>query len=140
MYRFFSFFGVDLRRSLTSTNILISSIATTFFLLLSVFEDMKGFWSSGKIDIIYLYNTAINSDLSIIILVLGAIPFASSFLEDMESNFLTYVICRGNTFVYCLSKIVTCMFVGVMSIVIGQVLFIISLMPFFNIYESILYE
>ncbi len=120
---FFNLLRVDLKRMILSSWFLIGSIGLAFMIAFSFWEDIL----RSPSDVIYFLYHGANSNLSILYLVLCALPTSMRFCEDYQSKFYRTSIIRSNFRDYFCSKVVSNIITSILCYGFGIFLFIFAL-------------
>lgn len=116
----------DFKRCFTSPWFAIAIIGVIFSYFLGDWGDLQ--YNFKSIDIVNFLDISSNigffSELTI---SLSAIPFAMSFCEDWNSQFIKSLIVRGKIATYSISKVITCIVSSIATIFLGKGLLLIFL-------------
>lgn len=120
---------VELQRSLCSISFLIASlgVCTVYYL---------GAW--GEIqhasDLLYLFRYSTQaSAFSMLIVLFCTVPYSTSFCTDWNSRYIRLCVIRSGYNKYSFAKVLACAVSSGFSIVLGMVLFFLSLAPWVSI-------
>jgi hypothetical protein len=117
-----SFFGclrMDLRRAFLSRSFLLSTLGMAAVYLYIVFSELITVHSGS---VYYLNMCMDSSDFSMLALLFCAVPYATSFCEDWNNQFVRPSCIRSGPGKYCASKIFVCAFSGGGTIVLAHIL------------------
>lgn len=116
----------DFKRCFTSVWFFVAIIGVGLSYFIGDFGDLGSEFS--RLDVLGFLNiSSAIGGFSELTILLGALPFAMSFCEDLSSNFIKFLVIRGNIFKYSLSKIITCISSSIASITLGRALLIFIL-------------
>ncbi|MEK4715880.1 hypothetical protein [Sporosarcina sp. FSL K6-5500] len=112
----------ELRRAFLSKAVLITMLASTLLVFIGMFGTFK--WiTGGGISIMYTflqgYNSGTASFLAITFPIIACIPFASSYLTDIQTGFNNYVQLRMKKSQYMITRLAVNALVGGVAIAIG---------------------
>lgn len=128
MTAFLKAFFTDLKRSLFSPSFIIMTIIAAASYLLSSVDEMKYSWNSKGVDVLYYWDMAQNIGYftSVSILCCTAIN-CTSFLNDYHSNYFRHCVMRSGKLSYTLSKYLSCVITGGLTLALGLIIFILIL-------------
>ena len=113
---------MDSSRAFISWNFLISIIGMVCILIWG--SDKDSIMDGNIIRQIWFSTYGVQF---LIIMLMGAIPYAGAMCEDMEYGYIRQLVLRGNLLSYCISKAVTIFMSALMSFVLGIIIFVIIL-------------
>lgn len=128
MTSFLKAFLTDIRCRIFSSSFAIMMIIAALSYLLSSIDEMKYAWDYSGADVLYFWNIAQNIGYftSISILCCTAIN-CTAFLNDYHSNFYRNCVLRSGKLSYTLSKFLSCVVIGGLTLALGLVIFILIL-------------
>lgn len=128
---FFSLLKADLYRALLSLNFIIPIIFTMFVMFISCF----GFISNTS-DVIYLLGHALTGSGSVLFILCIApiLPYGMSFASDMEDKAAHFWIIRSGVKNYAISKFLSSVIAGFLSVSISIVVFTWIMSSFFPLF------
>jgi len=134
MKEFFSLLKADLYRALFSLNFVIS-IASV---MLVMFISCSGFITDTA-NAIYLLGHALTGSGStlFILCIAPVLPYGMSFASDMEDKALPFWIIRAGTKRYAVSKFISAVIAGLLSVAISIVALPLIMSLFFPMYNDI---
>lgn len=116
----------DFKRCFTSPWFFISVIGIIISYFLGDWGDLK--YNLATQDVLSFMDISSHigyfSELTIL---LSALPYAMSFSEDWNSQFIKSLIIRGGVFKYAVSKIITCIVSAITAILLGTSMLIVIL-------------
>ncbi len=126
MRTFFKAFLTDLRRRIFSPGFVIMTIIAALSYILSSVDELRYAWNYSGADVLYFWNIAQNIGYftSVSILCCTAIN-CTAFLNDYRSNFYRSCVLRSGKLSYTLSKYLSCVVTGGLTLALGLVLFIL---------------
>ncbi len=102
----------------------LSIIGVTLLCFISVWEEIN----SVAGDVAYYFDIFIGLTMfKKLVVLFAAFPYVSSFCSDWKCQFIKPVVIRTGISKYVWSKIITCFVSGLLTVFIGQILFIILL-------------
>lgn len=118
----------DLRRRLFSPSFVIMTIVAALSYLVSSVDEMKYAWNSKGVDVLYFWDMAQNIGYftSLSILCCTALN-CTSFLNDYHSYYYRSCVLRSGKLNYALSKYLSCVVTGGLTLALGLVIFILIL-------------
>ena len=128
MTAFLRTFFSDIKRRFFSPSFWIMSIIAALSYLLSSVDELKYSWNSNSADVLYFWDMAQNIGYftSISILCCTAIN-CTTFLNDYHSNFYRHCVMRSGKLNYTLSKYLSCVVTGGLTLALGLVIFVLIL-------------
>lgn len=128
MTAFLKVFITDLKRSLFSPSFIIMTIIAALSYLLSCIDELKYSWNNNSADVPYFWDMAQNIGYftSVSILCCTAIN-CTSFLNDYRSNYYRHCVMRSGKLNYTLSRYLSCIVTGGLTLALGLVLFLLIL-------------
>lgn len=128
-------FATDLRRALLSWRFIISACGVS----LIMFAAVPGLLGDTSSSVFYLMDLSLpGSGLSSMVLcILPVFAFAISFASEWEEKAVSFWIVRTGVVRYTISKIVVSAVSGFMTIVVGMILFILVLRPWFPLFTTV---
>ncbi|KLE16320.1 ABC transporter permease [Clostridium sp. C8] len=117
----------DLKRCFTSIWFFIAVIGISLSYFLGDFGDLT--MNISRFDVLsFMKISSSIGYFSELTILLAALPFTMSFCEDIENNYIRFLIIRGNSFKYALSKIIVCIVSSFISVFVGKACIILFLM------------
>ncbi len=117
----FKYLRIDFFRAFCSIDFLLSILGVYICMYIGVLE--VGGWN---ISVLYVYDSVVYGMPYLLTIVFCAVPYSRGFYEDIESNFLRLLICRGGNFkCYTIAKCITIIFSSIITMVLGTFCFII---------------
>jgi hypothetical protein len=118
---------IDLYRAFVSVIFPLAVAGMAAILYASVRYVIVESTAEHHLDVATLHMMARTQGFNDIFYVLGALPFAASFCLDWNHQFLKPLLIRANMTLYAISKIIVCALSAFVTIVSGQVLFLLIL-------------
>ena len=128
MKNFFRALLTELKCRIFSLGFIIPVIFAALSYITSIIEDLKFMWNNN-LDVLYFWDMSQNIGYftSISILCCTALN-CTSFLNDYRSDYYRNAVLRSGKLNYTLSKYLSCVFCGGLTLCIGLELFIFVLM------------
>lgn len=128
MTTFLRTFFSDIKRRLFSPSFWIMTFIAAASYLLSSVDELKYSWNNNSADVLYFWDMAQNIGYftSISILCCTAIN-CTTFLNDYHSNFYRHCVMRSGKLNYTLSKYLSCVVTGGLTLALGVVIFVLIL-------------
>lgn len=102
----------------------LSIIGVTVLCFISVWQEIN----NGGGDVAYLFDIFIGLTMfKKLVVLFAAFPYVASFCSDWKCQFIKPVVIRTGISNYVWSKFITCFVSGILTVFIGQILFIIIL-------------
>jgi len=102
----------------------LSIIGVTILCFISVWEELNSFEGN----VVYYFDIFIGLTMfKKLVVLFAAFPYVASFCSDWKCQFIKPVVIRTGINKYVWSKIVTCFISGLLTVFIGEILFIILL-------------
>lgn len=122
--RLFKYVRMDVYRAFFSWRFLIATVFVALSLWFACLD--AGFFNS----VMTAYED-IGSGMSLLLVfIFCAYAYSSCFSEDFENSCYRYSVIRGNTWVYVLSKVITICLITTVSMILGTLIFVLSLSCF----------
>ena len=123
---------MDLRRAFLSRSFLISTLGMAAIYFYIVFNEIS---HGTSVVSVYYFNILMKaSDFSLLALLICAVPYAASFCEDWNNQFIRPSCIRSSADHYCASKVLVCALSGGSTVVlvhiIASILCIVSNLTF----------
>lgn len=120
---------VDLRRAICSKVFILSAVLLLLWQFMNCINILPSayFWSeSNTVSMVYVLNFAVTdtSAFAPLLLPIGAVPYACSFLTDRESGFEAQAVERVGTRTYGVSKVVSTAVSSFLAVTAAIVLFL----------------
>ena len=111
------------------------------YTIIEVLMNFNKDWLLSNIsyEAVKVMEVGLDNKLSMFVTIVSAFPFISSFCDEINSNFIRYVILRGGKIKYYISKLLCSMITGGMAIALGYGIFCIivsNIFPSINEYPS----
>lgn len=118
----------DIRCSLSSPSFVIMAVISALSYLLSSLDELRYSWDFSGADVLYFWNIAQNIGYftSASVLCCTAIN-CTTFLNDYHSNYHRNCVLRSGKLNYTLSKYLSCVVTGGLTLASGLVVFILIL-------------
>lgn len=131
---FISILRVDLRRAILSQNFMISML----FIILVMLISCSGFISDQS-DVLYLLVNALTGSGSFmfILCIAPIFPYGISFVSDMEDKAFSFWIIRTGVKKYGISKFITSVIAGFLTVGAGIYFFSLIMSIFFPLFTDI---
>lgn len=128
MKMFFGAFFTEIKRRLFSPSFVIMMLIAALSYFISGIDEMKFAWGKKGIDVLYFWDMAQNIGYftSLSILCCTALN-CTSFLNDFHSNYYRHCVLRSGKLNYTLSKYLSCVITGGMTLAFGLIIFILIL-------------
>lgn len=128
MTAFLKAFLTDLKRRIFSPCFAIMTVVAALGYLISSIDEMRYAWDYSGADVLYFWDIAQNIGYftSISILCCTALN-CTSFLNDYHSNYYRSCVLRSGKLNYTLSKYLSCVITGGLTLALGLVMFILVL-------------
>ncbi len=113
-----------IKQAIVNKSFLISVLACIFIFFSSCFDGILGLFNNGTdISSNFRYElilTALKSEAMIFALpIVCTLPFTTSFVDDIKSGYIKLYLHRSTKNHYVISKIISCILSGGLSLVIG---------------------
>ncbi|AEE96628.1 hypothetical protein [Mahella australiensis] len=131
--KFKNLFATDVRRALLSWRFLLSSSGVSCIMLGAVSGLLRKSDFSSIWYFMYL-SMGGSGTASIILSIIPVFTFAISFAIEWEEKAVYFWIVRAGIIRYTISKIVVSAISGFLTVVVGMILFIVILMPWFPLF------
>lgn len=123
MRNFLGSLRIDLQRAFLSGYFWLAILLVLLLNYVSVFMEIR---LNGSINAIYLLSTfCFGGDNTIVLLFLGSLPYAKSFVTDWNTQFLRFHLIRTSPDGYTWSKVITVFLSSAISIGMGFALTIL---------------
>ena len=128
MISFIKALSTDLKRRIFASSFAIMTVIAALSYLLSSIDEMKFAWDYSGADVLYFWDIAQNIGYftSLSILCCTALN-CTSFLNDYHSDYYRNCVLRSGKLNYTLSKYLSCVITGGLTLALGLVLFILIL-------------
>ena len=113
---------IDLKRAFCSKLFLVGLLCMIGVCYLNISWD-----NMNAPSVIYLVSGLAFGGFVQMIFVCGAIPYATSYLSDLENGYIRFLVIRGDLSSYLHSKIIVTALSGFVTVWIGKMLFALSL-------------
>lgn len=124
MKTFIRAFLTELKRRVLSLSFAVPVIIVTVAYMASIIEELKFMWNA-KTDVLYFYDMAQNIGFFTPISMLCCTALnCTSFLNDYRSDYYRSSVLRSGKLNYTLSKFLSCVFTGGITLFLGVALFI----------------
>lgn len=121
----------DLKRCFTSIWFFIAVLGISLSYFFGDFGDLTA--NTSRFDVLsFMKISSSIGYFSELTILLSALPFTMSFCEDIENNYIKFLIMRGNSFKYALSKTIVCILSSLISVFLGKacvILFLTTKLP-----------
>lgn len=130
---FISLLKADLYRALISLNLVISAV----FIIFVMYISCSGFIKETS-DVLYLFGNALTGSGSILFILCIApiLPYGMSFVEDVEDKALTFWVIRSGIEKYSISKFLSSVIAGFLSVATGMIVFTLIMSIFFPLFNG----
>lgn len=99
---------LDLRRSVCSLRFLFGVFSILVWMIVNIGYELLHYDCALESGAVYLLRMALNgSNMGPVLLVIAAIPYATTFLSEEECGFRMEMEKRTGTYRYCVSKVIT---------------------------------
>lgn len=113
---------IDLQRAFCSGLFFVGVVCSVGIFYLNIsWDNMNG------ATVIYLVSGLAFGSYVQMIFVCGAIPYATSYLSDLENGYIRFLVIRGDLSSYLRSKVIITALSGFVTVWIGKMLFALSL-------------
>lgn len=128
MISFLKAFLTEFKRCIFSPSFAIMTVIAALGYLISSIDEMRYAWNYSGADVLYFWDIAQNIGYftSISILCCTALN-CTSFLNDYHSNYYRSCVLRSGKLNYTLSKYLSCVIAGGITLALGLVIFILIL-------------
>ncbi len=128
MIAFLKAFFADLKCRIFSPGFVIMTIIAALSYIVSSIDELRYGWNFSKSDVLYFWELAQNIGYftSMSILCCTAIN-CTAFLNDYHSNYYRHCVIRSGQLNYTLSKYLSCVVTGGLTLAFGLVIFILIL-------------
>lgn len=128
MIGFLKSFATNLKQRIISPSFVVMTIIAALSYIISSIDELKYGWNFHRSDVLYFWNISQNIGYftSISILCCTAIN-CTAFLNDYHSNYYRNCILRSGKLNYTLSKYLSCVVTGGLTLALGLVIFILIL-------------
>lgn len=128
MIVFLKSFATNLRQRIVSPSFAVMTIFAALSYVLSSIDELKYAWAFHSSDVLYFWDISQNIGYftSISILCCTAIN-CTAFLNDYHSNYYRNCVLRSGKLSYTLSKYLSCVITGGLTLALGLVIFILIL-------------
>ncbi len=131
MKTFIALLKADLYRALFSINFVISTISIMFVMFISC----SGYINNTS-DVLYLLGLALTGSGSplFILCIAPLLPYGMSFASDVEDKALPFWVIRTGTKKYAISKFISSVIAGFLTVATGMVVFTLIISIFFPLF------
>lgn len=125
---FLNAFFAEVRQRFFSPSFVVMTIIAALSYLVSSIDEMKYAWNGKGVDVLYFWDMAQNIGYftSLSILCCTALN-CTSFLNDFNSNYYRSCVLRSGKLNYTLSKYLSCVITGGLTLALGLIIFILIL-------------
>lgn len=124
---------VDFRRAYFSFGFLVAVVGMCAALFLGISTEGYVINTVPNEEVLYFYMVAHAKGFSELSLIFAALPYATSFCTDWNSQFICSTLIRSDLKSYSVSKVFTCALAGGSAVVLGEGLFIFLLSLYFSL-------
>lgn len=126
---------VDLIRAFTSMEFAVSIFGILLLMFMGCLSD--GFQDSSVIRLVWYSTFGVQF---LVVMVVGALPYAGAVCEDLEYGYLHQILIRESLRHYCISRVITVLLSSIGSFTIGMMLFVFILkcrLPWIDTKDSV---
>lgn len=118
MKQFLFVVAQDLRRTMISWTFLFAVLGLAFVNIVTLFDEYQ--YTSSSTSILYLEMLMEYRDFYIVFLLFAALPGTTLFCSDWDNRYIRFSVMRSTKNKYAVSKVLTCFFSAVLTVVLGN--------------------
>jgi len=118
---------IDLYRAFSGKLFLIGLLCTQGVFYLNIP------WDNIGQSVIYIVNLLLFGSFVQLLLVCGAIPYATAYLSDCENGYIKSLVIRSDLRSYLRSKVIITAISGFLTVFLGKLIFAMTMLSFFPV-------
>lgn len=137
MKTFFGGIRADFRRAFITPVFIIAVLGTTIALFLGCASELE-YLDGLQVDVLTLFGLTQAFGFSQMLPVFCALPFATCFCSDWNSQYIKACCFRSSKGKYAASKVVSCALAGGVAVALGEGLYLWILSFFMKVYDPVI--